>query len=99
GGCAITLLKPGASSASDTHLNGDGAQGSALQELERQLEAEGFAKYETTVGGDGVGVLSPALISGEEIDQEIFLGAEGREGVEELVGGGRNRDAWKYWRP
>ncbi|KAK0282792.1 Mevalonate kinase [Friedmanniomyces endolithicus] len=44
GGCAITLLKPGASSSSDSHLNGDGAQGSALQELERQLEAEGFAK-------------------------------------------------------
>ncbi|KAK0278322.1 Mevalonate kinase [Friedmanniomyces endolithicus] len=99
GGCAITLLKPGASSSSDSHLNGDGAQGSALQELERQLEAEGFAKYQTTVGGDGVGVLFPALICGVEIDQEIFLGAEGREGVEELVGGARDRDAWKYWRP
>ncbi|TKA63772.1 hypothetical protein B0A55_10461 [Friedmanniomyces simplex] len=96
GGCAITLLRP-QPDPSSAHLSGDvrGAQGSALQELEVQLEAEGFAKYETTLGGDGVGVLYPAVIEDEEIDQEMFLGAEGREGVEELVGGGRDRDAWK----
>ena len=98
GGCAITLLKPEVSDAT-THLNGDGAQMSALQELEQQLESEGFAQYATTLGGDGVGVLYPAVINDEEIDQDLFLGAESREGVEELVGGKQDRDAWKYWRP
>ncbi|KAK3641333.1 Mevalonate kinase [Elasticomyces elasticus] len=97
GGCAITLLKP--SQPSPTHTNADGSHGSALQELERQLKSEGFAKYETTLGGDGVGVLYPAVINGKEIDQDMFLDVEGREGVEELVGGKRDRDAWTYWRP
>ena len=101
GGCAITLLKPSASDTPGGRSNGDAAHhtGSALQELERQLEEEGFEKFETTLGGDGVGVLYPAVIDDEEIDQEMFLSAEGREGVEELVGGGRDREAWKYWRP
>ncbi|KAJ8608773.1 hypothetical protein MRB53_039458 [Persea americana] len=71
----------------------------ALLELEKQLADEGFIKYETSLGGDGVGVLYPAIVNEEEIDLEMFLTAEGREGIEELVGGRHDRDAWKYWRP
>ncbi|KAK4561089.1 Mevalonate kinase [Recurvomyces mirabilis] len=103
GGCAITLLKPDATT-SPSQSNGDGngpsnGHSTALEQLEQQLEEEGFAKYETTLGGDGVGVLYPAVINGEEIDQDIFLGVESREEVEELVGGKNDREAWKYWRP
>ena len=94
GGCAITLLKK---DTLDT----------ALHELEEKLDAEGFERFELTLGGDGVGVLWPAVLKngtdeagGEEIDQEKFLLAEGREGVERLVGVGvhEKREGWKFWR-
>ncbi|KAK4499781.1 hypothetical protein PRZ48_007967 [Zasmidium cellare] len=110
GGCAITLLKPEVMTSAPT-TNGDAAElngepgthntshSTPLEQLNQQLHDEGFKKYQTTLGGDGVGVLYPAVIGGEEIDLEMFLTAEGREGVEELVGGGRDREAWKYWRP
>ena len=64
-----------------------------LDQLEVKLENEGFEKFETTLAGDGVGVLWPAVLhngneeeGGEEIDQEKFLKAEGTEGIERLVG-------------
>ncbi|KAF2198199.1 mevalonate kinase-like protein [Delitschia confertaspora ATCC 74209] len=64
-----------------------------LDRLEVSLEKEGFEKFETTLAGDGVGVLWPAVLhngneeeGGEEIDQEKFLMAEGNEGIEKLVG-------------
>ncbi|KAF1971364.1 mevalonate kinase [Bimuria novae-zelandiae CBS 107.79] len=64
-----------------------------LDSLEVKLENEGFEKFETTLAGDGVGVLWPAVLhngneeeGGEEIDQEKFLRAEGTEGIERLVG-------------
>lgn len=102
GGCAITLLKQ-SHLPSTNRLNGEAAHGkserTALQSLESQLDAEGFKKYQTTLGGDGVGVLYPAIINDEEIDLDMFLTADGREGVEELVGGSQDQDAWKYWRP
>ena len=94
GGCAITLLKKD-------------APASALSDLEKKLDSEGFERFETTLGGDGVGVLWPAVlkngteeVGGEEIDQEKFLLAEGREGVERLVGVGvqEKREGWKFWR-
>lgn len=94
GGCVITLLKP------DTDSQ-------ALRELERKLDAEGFEKFDTTLGGDGVGVLWPAVLKngtdeegGEEIDEKKFLEAVGREGVEQLVGvgGAGKREGWKFWR-
>ena len=94
GGSAITLLKP--------NMSYEG-----LKDLEAKLDAEDFERFETTLGGDGVGVLWPAVLrngsdeeGGEEIDQEKFLNAEGREGVERLVGVGLNekREGWKFWR-
>ncbi|KAI9834826.1 MAG: hypothetical protein M1819_002734 [Sarea resinae] len=95
GGCAITLLRPEADVAT-------------IKDLEAKLDTEGFEKYETTLAGDGVGVLWPAVLQngsdeegGEEIDQEKFLNAVGTEGIEKLVGVGvrEKRDAWKFWRP
>lgn len=96
GGSAITLLKPDVAPE-------------ALRALETQLDEEGFERFETTLGGDGVGVLWPAVLhngtdekGGEEIDQEKFLEAKGREGVEKLVGVGvgveEKREGWKFWR-
>lgn len=94
GGSAITLLKP------DISREG-------LEELEAKLDAEDFERFETTLGGDGVGVLWPAVLrngsdeeGGEEIDEEKFLNADGRDGVERLVGVGVNekREGWKFWR-
>ncbi|KAL8642880.1 MAG: hypothetical protein Q9228_000469 [Teloschistes exilis] len=95
GGSAITLLNSNASP-------------STLKALEGKFAGEGFEKYETTLGGDGVGVLWPAVLhngsddeGGEEIDQEKFLNADGRDGVEKLVGVGvgsfEKRDGWKFW--
>ena len=64
-----------------------------LDRLDIALSNEGFEKFETTLAGDGVGVLWPAVLhngneeeGGEEIDQEKFLRAEGNEGIERLVG-------------
>ncbi|MCJ1386730.1 hypothetical protein MMC17_009856 [Xylographa soralifera] len=94
GGCAITLLRPG-------------AKAEEFKDLETRLEAENFERFETTLGGDGVGVLWPAVLKkrteeegGVEIDQDKFLNAKGREGVERLVGVGehQNREGWKFWR-
>lgn len=97
GGCAITLLKPDVSPE-------------RLQKLERDLDDEGYQRFETTLGGDGVGVLWPAVLKngtddddegGTEIDQENFLNAEGNGGIERLVGVNGNsgeREGWKFWR-
>ncbi|KAF2842672.1 mevalonate kinase [Patellaria atrata CBS 101060] len=124
GGCAITILKPEAIAHPTDTTNGhqtNGANGHTpkgkspiLQDLERKLDAEGFEKFETTLAGDGVGVLWPAVLQngsgeegGEEIDQEKFLNAEGDKGIEALVGvavsrreeEGEVREGWKFWRP
>ncbi|KAL1993084.1 hypothetical protein VTN49DRAFT_3841 [Thermomyces lanuginosus] len=97
GGCAITLLRPDADPA-------------AVEQLKQQLDAEGFERYETTLGGDGVGVLYPAVLrngitdeaGGEEIDQIKFENAEGNDGIERLVGVGggahEKRQGWKFWK-
>ncbi|CAH0044501.1 unnamed protein product [Clonostachys rhizophaga] len=97
GGCSITLLRPELPSE-------------RLSKLEAQLEEENYQKFETTLGGDGVGVLWPAVLKngteedeqgGMEIDLEKFLNAEGTEGVERLVGvhgHGGEREGWKFWR-
>ena len=87
GGSAITLLKPDFDSRN-------------LRQLEAKLDEEDFERFESTLGGDGVGILWPAVIGEREIDMERFLSAEGERAIEELVGasqqeGGRG---WKYWR-
>ncbi|KAK3684975.1 ribosomal protein S5 domain 2-type protein [Podospora appendiculata] len=97
GGCSITLLRPGVSREK-------------LDRLEQRLDEEGYEKFETTLGGDGVGVLWPAVLKngmdedhegGMEIDLDKFLSAQGNEGVEKLVGvhgGVGEREGWKFWR-
>ena len=101
--------------ASSVISSGTMLEHAILDSLEVKLENEGFEKFETTLAGDGVGVLWPAVLhngneeeGGEEIDQEKFLKAEGTEGIERLVGvknGMRKnierdvREGWKFWRP
>lgn len=96
GGCSITLLRPDAREK--------------LDKLEEQLDEEGFVKFETTLGGRGLGVLYPAVIKngmdedqdgGMDIDLDNFLEAESNEAVERMVGvhgGGGEREGWKFWR-
>ncbi|KAF2435116.1 mevalonate kinase [Tothia fuscella] len=108
GGCAITILKPSIGDDKPAQKK------RVIAELEAKLEAEGFEKFETTLAGDGVGVLWPAVLQngsgeegGEEIDQEKFLNVKGNEGIEKLVGvnvvrditEGDVREGWKFWRP
>ena len=64
-----------------------------------ELAAVGDAPGAHDDGGDGVGVLYPAIINDEEIHQDMFLTTDGREGVEALVSGRNDPEAWKYWRP
>jgi mevalonate kinase len=97
GGCSISLLRPGVSEEK-------------LERLGEQLEEEDFWQFQTTLGGDGVGVLWPAVLKngteedeqgGMEIDLDKFLQAEGTVGVEKLVGvhgDGGEREGWKFWR-
>ncbi|KAL8403980.1 hypothetical protein RB594_009021 [Gaeumannomyces avenae] len=97
GGCSISLVRPDAPKEK-------------LARLQERLEEEGYEAFRTTLGGDGVGVLWPAVLrngmdedheGGMEIDMEKFLNADGTEGVERLVGvhgGGGEREGWKFWR-
>ena len=87
GGCAITLLKPD-------------LPGGKLEDLASRLNAENFQRFQTTLGSDGVGVLWPAVLRGNEINLDEFLEADGSKGVEELVGNGpyEPRGGWKYWK-
>ena len=94
GGCAITLLRPETSRAD-------------IKELDAKIVEAGFEQYRTTLGGDGVGILYPAILSngtdekgGEEIDQQKFLAAPNADAIEKLVGVGgiEKRPEWKFWR-
>ena len=94
GGCAITLLRTDVTREQLNNVN------SAFDEA-------GFEEYKTTLGGDGVGILYPAVLrngsqekGGDEIDQQKFLNAEGEAGLERLVGVGirEKRPEWKFWR-
>lgn len=90
GGCSLTLVKPGTNQQ-------------VKDSLVHRLVAEGFERYDATIGGDGVGVLWPAVVTRptgeEEISLEVFLSAKGVDGVEELVGiksiGKTN--SWRFW--
>ena len=96
GGCSITLVRPNVPQET-------------LKRLEARLEQENYERFETTLGGDGVGVLWPAVLKngteedeegGMEIDVDKFLNAKGTAGVDNLVGtqgdNGR-REGWKFW--
>lgn len=97
GGCSITLLRPD-------------VDREKLARLDARLMTENYEKYVTTLGGDGVGLLWPAVLKngteedeegGMEIDLEMFLNAEGTEGIDQLVGvhgDGGEREGWKFWR-
>ncbi|KAJ9655193.1 Mevalonate kinase [Neophaeococcomyces mojaviensis] len=94
GGCAITLLK--------THVNRE-----ALENLQDKFESAGFEEYKTTLGGDGVGILYPAVLrngtnekGGEEINLQKFLNAKTADDIEKLAGVGvrEKRPEWKFWR-
>lgn len=113
GGCAITILKPSVltSKAKAQSKEGSPKRQQIYEDLEESLEEEGFETFETTLAGDGVGILWPAVLhnsTGEEggdvIDQEKFLKAEGNEGIEELVGIKNSvndsgvREGWRFWR-
>ncbi|RMD40459.1 hypothetical protein DV735_g4661, partial [Chaetothyriales sp. CBS 134920] len=93
GGCAITLLK--------SNVDPD-----ILSQLQKKFEEEGFEEYRTTLGGDGVGILYPAVLhngsnekGGDEIDQQKFLNAKSEQDIERLVGVGvtERRPEWKFW--
>jgi len=91
GGCSITILKPN-------------VQPVVLKDLENKLAEEGFEKYETSLGGAGVGVLWPAVTrtaaddAEVEITQEMFLGADGVKGVEVVAGvDSEGKRAWRFW--
>lgn len=106
GGCAIVLLKPASHSAVGQLCDGEdegegegplekmGLGSRKLVELERMLADEGMEMLETTLAGDGAGVLWPAVLcirSDDEervvdIDRERFLGTRGKEAIEKLVG-------------
>ena len=94
GGCAITLLKKG-------------VDPKAFKEAQQKFEDAGFEEYKTSLGGDGVGILYPAVLQngsgekgGDQIDHQKFLNAQGEEGIETLVGVGisEKRPEWKFWR-
>lgn len=92
GGCAITIFRPG-------------VEAEVIDELGDKLADEGFKKYETILGADGVAVLWPAVFRNstvgacEEINQDKFEKAVGAEGIERLVGVGvrEDREGWKFW--
>ena len=91
GGCAITLLDPSVSSET-------------VRKLEAKIDSEGFQRYDTFLGGEGVGVLWPSAPTNgevgqgiEEIHEELFLNTKGSEELEQLVGIGPGK-AWRFWR-
>ncbi|KAF2785617.1 mevalonate kinase [Melanomma pulvis-pyrius CBS 109.77] len=93
GGCAITLFRPD-------------VKDETITELKQKFNAEGFQEYKTVLGGDGVGVLWPAVFrdctdveGGEEIGQEKFENAVDVHGLKQLVGVGvhEHREGWKFW--
>lgn len=115
GGCAIALLKPSSEfpasediDAKSTDSSDAAASLNSPESLESKFAEVGYQQYKVTLGGDGVGILYPAVLKngisddmgGDEIDQQKFLNAEGPEGIEKLVGVGlqEKRDAWKFWK-
>lgn len=80
GGCAVALVP--------------GGDPETMGRLTRGLAREGCGSYEVVVGGEGVGVRWPAVVRGggggegerEVVTLEMFEGAVGDGGLEELAG-------------
>lgn len=74
-----------------------------VAKAEGDLMAEGFHSYDVDLVVQGVGVLRDELTGGcgEEITKERFEGAEGPEGIEQLVGLHVGRweegEGWRFW--
>lgn len=93
GGCAVALVPDG--------------DPETMVRLTRGLGREGFGCYEVVVGGEGVGVRWPAVVrggegkegegEGEVVTLEMFEGAVGDGGLEELVGGEAGGAGWEFW--
>ncbi|KAH9989027.1 cystathionine beta-lyase [Russula vinacea] len=92
GGCAVTLIP-------------DDVKDSVLRALVEGLTNSGYRPYLTSVGGSGLGVLSPydpanyavASSNGEDADQQASLReAFEDKGIEELAGWAEQRGRWLY---
>lgn len=84
GGCTITILKAGVATE-------------MLHKVEHDVDAEGFARYETLLGGEGVGLLQ---FGGDNpITQDSFLAAKSSIAIEDLVGFGQGegKRPWRFW--
>jgi len=85
GGCTITILKPGVSH-------------DLLRKVEDEVDAEGFARYKTLLGGEGVGLLE---LEDDEavVSRESFLEAKESADLEALMGfaSGTEGKAWRFW--
>ncbi|PSK55239.1 Mevalonate kinase [Elsinoe australis] len=93
GGCGFVLLR-GDEKVVKGEGKGKGEEAERLKGLEEELEKRGFEKYETILGGEGVGILT--MDQGREITLEEFVRVEGTKGVEELCGG--DAVGWRHWR-
>lgn len=80
GGCAFTVLNKDNSTAK-------------LKELEENLIKEGFSRYETLLGGPGVGFIEKGV---KEIEQHTFLAAPDGNAVEGMIGISK-LDGWHFW--
>ncbi|ODV95243.1 hypothetical protein PACTADRAFT_49992 [Pachysolen tannophilus NRRL Y-2460] len=85
GGCAITLLNDDVDKLKMTRLIED-------------LTKEGFETFQTTLGGKGVGMLTPS--NDEEIKKfsnvENFINLKSRDEIEDYVGV-EKLHGWKFW--
>jgi mevalonate kinase len=76
-----------------------------MSELEHRLEDEEMDLFTTTLAGDGVGVLWPAVLGGGvdgegavKTSLERFVEAEDKDRLEDLVGLGEKESGWTYLR-
>ncbi|KAG8623945.1 hypothetical protein KVT40_008921 [Elsinoe batatas] len=92
GGCGFVLLKGDVSEVKHKERGGEDVE--RLRRLEAELDARGFERYETILGGDGVGI--NLFEQGHGLELDTFLAAKGTEGVEALCGG--ETAGWMYWR-
>ncbi|KAF4589187.1 mevalonate kinase [Ophiocordyceps camponoti-floridani] len=84
GGCCIALKQPGVSEDD-------------LSALRRRLLDENYQLLETTLGGEGVGLLCNGARE-SDIDVDDFVAAEDTDGIEVVINRGKARgEGWKFW--